>query len=215
MEIKTIVLPPLATNCYLVKTGEKSGVIIDPAAKGTGGKNSKKVLDEADSFGMKIEKILLTHGHFDHTGGVTEVAEKTGAKAYIHESDSCMLTDGDKALAFFSPNKFEPRKAEIVNIKDGDVIEQDDVKFKVMHTPGHSAGSVCFLVETEDKNYMFAGDTIFKDSIGRSDGYSGDYIVQKDTLKKLKELDKDYIILSGHGDPTTLSEEKAYNPFLN
>ena len=208
MEIKLLVLPPLGTNCYLVKTGENSGVVIDPADKG------KDVIAAAAEFGMKIEKILLTHGHFDHTGGVNEIKDATDAKVYIHESDECMLTDGNKALAYFCPSKkFEEKQAD-VTLKDGDSIEQDGVVFRVMHTPGHSAGSVCFLVETAEENYMFAGDTIFRDSIGRSDGYSGDYIVQKETLEKLKNIEKDYIILSGHGEATTLEEEKRYNPFL-
>ncbi len=208
MEIKTLILPPLGTNCYLVKTGENSGVVIDPADKG------KNVVAAAAELGMKIEKILLTHGHFDHTGGVNEIKAATGAAVYIHEKDVCMLSDGDKALAYFCPaKKFEAKEADVI-LKNGDEIEQDGVIFKVMHTPGHSAGSVCFLVETENENYMFAGDTIFKDSIGRSDGYSGDYMVQQETLARLKALQKDYIILSGHGGMTTLSEEKKYNPFL-
>ena len=208
MEIKTIVLPPLGTNCYIIKTGKDSGVIIDPASK------SSKIASAAEELGIKIKKILLTHGHFDHTGGVNSLKEEDKSiKVYIHKDDECMLSDGDKAFAFFSTNKFEKKEADVF-IKDGDEIKQDDVTFKVMHTPGHSAGSVCFLVETEEANYMFAGDTIFKDSIGRSDGYSGDYIVQKKTLEKIKALDKDYIVLSGHGEATTLSEEKMYNPFL-
>ena len=208
MEIKMLTLPPLGTNCYLVKTGENSGVVIDPADKGD------KVVEAALGFGMKIEKILLTHGHFDHTGGVNAIKKATGAAVYIHADDECMLSDSNKALAYFNPSaKFETKEAD-ERLCDGQEIEQDGVIFKVMHTPGHSAGSVCFLVETENENYMFAGDTIFKDSIGRSDGYSGDYMVQKETLAKLKALDKDYVVLSGHGEVTTLSVEKKYNPFL-
>ncbi len=208
MEIKTLVLPPLGTNCYLVKTGENSGVVIDPADKG------KDVVAAAAEFGMKIEKILLTHGHFDHTGGVNDIKKLTGAAVFIHKDDECMLSDGNKALAYFCPAKKFVEKEADFTFGDGDEIVQDSVVFKVMHTPGHSAGSSCFLVETAEENYMFAGDTIFKDSIGRSDGYSGDYIVQRETLEKLKALTKDYIILSGHGGATTLGEEKRYNPFL-
>lgn len=210
MEIKTLVLSPLSTNCYLVKTGEGRGVVIDPADDG------EKILEKAEGMGIEIKKILLTHGHFDHTNAVNFVKEKTGAAVYIHEKDVCMLSDGDKALAYFCPEMgFECKEAD-VELKDNDTVTDGDVTFKVMHTPGHSAGSVCFLIESMDEpNIMFAGDTIFRDSIGRSDGYSGDYIVQKATLEKLKNLDEDYIIYSGHGPSTTLKTEKKFNPFIS
>ncbi len=210
MEIKTLVLPPLGTNCYLVKTGENSGVVIDPADK------ADIILAKADEMGMRIEKILLTHGHFDHTGAVNGIKDRTGAAVYIHKDDVCMLSDSDKALAYFCPQMaFEAKEADVI-LEDGSEIVQDVIKFRVMHTPGHSAGSVCYIVEnSEGLDVMFSGDTIFKDSIGRSDGYSGDYIVQQKTLEKLKALEGDYLILSGHGDSTTLKTEKLFNPFIN
>ncbi len=209
MEIKSLVLKPLGTNCYLVKTGEATGVVIDPAGE------ADKILETAGDMEMRIEKILLTHGHFDHTGAVNLVKKATDAKVYIHKADECMLKDGDKALAYFCPSiPFEEKEADVL-LEDGDTIEQDGIVFTVMHTPGHSAGSVCFFVNNPDGlDVMFSGDTIFRDSIGRSDGYSGDYIVQKNTLAKLKALDKDYLILSGHGESTTLNEEKMFNPFI-
>lgn len=317
MEIKRLVLSPLSTNCYLIKTSENSGVVIDPAD------DANKILKEAEKMGMNIEKILLTHGHFDHFSaankiiaelqeaetkkakeaakGLTDTAKEevksakealkaakeivktakeavkaakavlkaaaddaakavaktavTAAEAqltkaeeavkvkeeekktaetklesvkfdkdsynpteiavYIHERDAVMLSDPNKSLAYFCPTMEFNAVDNPTTIKDGEKIEQGGVTFEVMHTPGHSAGSVCYIVKEEDKNYMFAGDTIFRDSIGRSDGYSGDYIIQKDTLKKLRELEEDYIIYPGHGEFTTLSEEKIYNPFIN
>ncbi len=210
MEIKRLILSPLGTNCYLVKTGDNSGVVIDPADSG------EVILARAQEMDMKIEKILLTHGHFDHTGAVNFLKDKTGAQMYIHGDDVCMLNDGDKALAYFCPTMpFEQKTADVV-LKDGDEIAQDGVIFKVMHTPGHSAGSVCYMMNNpEGMDVMFSGDTIFRNSIGRSDGYSGDYIVQKKTLDKLKALEEDYLILSGHGESTTLKEEKRFNPFIN
>ncbi len=209
MEIKVLALPPLGTNCYLVKTGENTGVVIDPADE------AEIILAKAAEMEMRIEKILLTHGHFDHTGAVNGVKTAAGAKVYIHGDDECMLSDADKALAYFCPQMpFEAKEADVI-INDGDTINQDGVIFEVMHTPGHSAGSVCFLVKNpEGLDIMFAGDTIFKDSIGRSDGYSGDYIVQKKTLERLKALEGDYLILSGHGESTTLKNEKMFNPFI-
>lgn len=227
MKISTLVLSPLSTNCYLVKTGDNSGVVIDPADK------ASAIIKEADKLGIRIEKILLTHGHFDHFSAAGKLrdeikkAEKKAAKeigevyaereipVYIHKDDSCMLEDSNKSLAYFCPSiPFTPLTADVL-LSDGTEIRQDGIVFSVMHTPGHSAGSVCYIVKDEKKNIMFSGDTIFRDSIGRSDGYSGDYIVQKDTLRKLTELTEDYIILPGHGEPTTLSEEKIYNPFIN
>ena len=209
MEIKKLVLHPLQTNCYIVKTGPKSGVVIDPADDG------EKILSEAADMGIEIKKILLTHGHFDHTGAAAYIKETTGAPVYIHEADVPMLSDGNKALAYFCPGKpFNPVEADCT-LKDGEETEQDGVIFRVMHTPGHSAGSVCYTCKNEEGvNIMFAGDTIFKDSIGRSDGYSGDYIVQQITLDKLKALKDDYIIYPGHGEETTLLTEKKFNPFI-
>ena len=209
MEIKSLVLKPLGTNCYLVKTGENTGLVIDPAGE------ADVILAEANEMEMEIKKILLTHGHFDHTGAVNAVKNATGAEVYIHKADECMLKDGNKALAYFCPSEtFEEMEADVL-LEDGDTIQQDGIVFTVMHTPGHSAGSVCFLVNNPDGlDIMFSGDTIFRDSIGRSDGYSGDFIVQKKTLEKLKAIETDYLILSGHGETTTLKEEKMYNPFI-
>lgn len=208
-EVKTLTLPPLGTNCYLVKTAENSGVVVDPASE------AQEILDAADKFGMKIKKILLTHGHFDHTGAVNEIQKSENAPVYIHAADEPLLHDSDKALAYFCPSMpFEEKNADVL-LGDGDEIEQDGVIFKVLHTPGHTAGSVCFLVDNPGGlKIMLAGDTIFKDSIGRSDGYSGDYIVQRETLEKLKALPDDYLILSGHGESTTLRTEKKFNPFI-
>lgn len=210
LEIKTLTLPPLGTNCYLIKTAENSGVVVDPASK------SERILEEAERLGMKIKKILLTHGHFDHTGAVNELRQSENAPVYIHAADEELLHDYDKALAYFCPSeKFEEKNADVL-LSDGDKIEQDGVVFNVLHTPGHTAGSVCFLADNPDGlKIMLAGDTLFKDSIGRSDGYSGDYIVQRETLEKLKALPDDYLVLSGHGESTTLRTEKRFNPFLS
>ncbi|MBO6230224.1 MAG: MBL fold metallo-hydrolase [Ruminiclostridium sp.] len=210
MDIIQLVLSPLATNCYIVPTGAGEAVVIDPAD------DEEKILDTAAKAGLAIKKILLTHGHFDHIGGAAYIKEQTGAPIYIHKADTELLTDPVKALAFFCPGKPFVSCEPDVLFDNGDVIKQGSLEFTVMSTPGHTAGSVCFLCSDGNGNdIMFAGDTIFKDSIGRSDGYSGDPEVQLRTLDKLKELEKDYIIYPGHGESTTLSAEKRYNPFLS
>ena len=210
MDVIRLTLSPLATNCYIVKTDENSGVVIDPAD------SADIILAAAEEKDIQLKKILLTHGHFDHTGAAAAIKEKLNIPLYIHTDDECMLSDGEKALAYFCPEKpFNKVEADLL-VKDGDVVSQDGVKFRVLHTPGHSAGSVCYIVDIADGlNLMFAGDTIFKDSIGRSHGYSGDYIVQQKTLDKLKNMAEDYLIYPGHGPSTTLLEEKRFNPFIS
>lgn len=208
MEVIRLELCPLSTNCYIVKTDDGSGVVIDPADE------ADTITEVCEANGIRLEKILLTHGHFDHINAAAELKKKLGIPVYIHEADECMLSDGNKALAYFCPQwKFNTLEADVL-LKDGDEITQGDITFRVIHTPGHSAGSVCFIVEQEGLDVMFAGDTIFKDSIGRSDGYSGSYIVQQETLDKLKKLEGDYLIYPGHGPSTTLSDEKKFNPFI-
>lgn len=234
-EIIPLVLSPLATNCYIVPVGGGEAAVIDPAD------DYPAIVKAAGE--LKLKYVLLTHGHFDHTGAAASVRDgvdrtqkpKKGAAPsetaptapctdvpiYIHSADVGLLTDADKALAFFCPGKpyfpfGEEELALLKTVEDGDVIRCGEVEFKVMSTPGHTAGSVCFLCSDEDgRDIMFAGDTIFKDSIGRSDGYSGDPSVQFESLEKLKALDKDYIILPGHGESTTLFTEKRFNPFLS
>ena len=206
MEITSLILSPLGTNCYIASAGKNSAVVIDPAA------DAEKILSELSRRELEAKKILLTHGHYDHTSAAAELREKTGAPIYIHEADRDMLSDRIKSFAYFMPEiAFKALEADVY-FKDGDVIAQDDVSFEVMSTPGHSAGSVCFLCRKE--NVMFSGDTLFKDSIGRSDGYSGDYTVQQLSLDKLSALTDDYTVYPGHGPFTTLAAEKRFNPFL-
>ena len=208
-DIITLVLSPLATNCYIVPTGAGEAVVIDPADDG------EEILARASEAGLAIKKILLTHGHFDHIGAADYVRKETGSPIYVHKADECVMADSVKSFAFFCPGKpFVPCIPDNL-FDDGDTISQGELTFTVMSTPGHTAGSVCFLCSDEDgRDIMFAGDTIFKDSIGRSDGYSGDPRVQMESLDKLKALEKDYIIYPGHGEKTTLATEKKYNSFI-
>ena len=215
-DIITLVLSELGTNCYIVPVGDGEAVVIDPAADG------KKIYGALTDAGLAVKKILLTHGHFDHTAGTAElkklVQEKDGYEfpVFLHEADKEMTGDPVKSLSFFCQRTPFVACEPTDIVKDGDVITQGSVTFTVLHTPGHTAGSVCFLCEDEDGNQvMFAGDTIFKDSIGRSDTYSGNPSVQLDTLDKLRSLKGDYIIFPGHGPSTTLDAERRYNPFLS
>ena len=158
----------------------------------------------------KVDAILLTHGHFDHTGAVADLKEQTGAKVYIHSKDECMLDDTIKNVAYLCPGySYKPFTADVL-VSDGDIIRLDEIEFSVMHTPGHTAGSVVYFAD----DCMFAGDTIFEGSAGRTDFYSGDYIAQRNSLARIAALREDYLIYPGHGNSTTLKQEKKFNQFL-
>ena len=205
-------LKPLSvcdTNCYIVASDAGNAALIDAPD------DAPYILDQLDFYDLTLKKILLTHGHFDHIGAADYVRKETGSPIYVHKADECVMADSVKSFAFFCPGKpFVPCIPDNL-FDDGDTISQGELTFTVMSTPGHTAGSVCFLCCDEDgRDIMFAGDTIFKDSIGRSDGYSGDPRVQMESLDKLKALEKDYIIYPGHGEKTTLATEKKFNPFI-
>lgn len=215
-----LVLSSLGTNCYIVPTSETvqtdtavltAAAVIDPADE------PEAIFAAAENAGLAIKYILLTHGHFDHTGAAAALKEKTGAEIYIHTADKPMLTDPVTSLAFFTPERsFAPCTADHL-VTDGEKLSIGGLTFTVLHTPGHTAGSVCFLCDDPDggRKLMFAGDTLFKDSIGRSDVYSSDPSAMQDSLDKLAALPDDYTVLPGHGDLTTLDVEKRYNPFLS
>lgn len=204
MRIEKFVLGVLSTNSYIVSDENKNAVIFDC------GVYSATISSYIEENELNLKKILLTHSHFDHMGGCAQLQEQTGAPVYIHEAEAQWLNDGDKNLA----NSFLYASFENVEdyrtIADGDVINAGDLQFKVMHTPGHSKGSVCYIIE----DVIFAGDTIFAGSVGRTDNYGGNQAEQRQSLKRLIELEGDYKLLCGHGEDTTLNVERKNNPYL-
>ena len=205
MEIRTLTLGELDTNCYIVISAAGNAAVIDPADE------AQKVLDVLKTENAELKMILLTHGHFDHTGAVAQLKEETGAKVYLHEKDECMTDDTIKNVAYLCPGfEYKPYTADKL-LSEGDIIRLDEIEFSVINTPGHTAGSVMFFAE----NCIFAGDTIFEGSVGRTDFYSGDYTAQKKSLARIAALREDYIIYPGHGSSTTLNQEKKFNPYLS
>jgi len=173
MEIKTLVVGPISTNCYLVSSG-KELVIVDP------GTNPQKILREIENLGLELKSIILTHSHFDHISAVPEIKKKTEAKILTHEIERYSLN--------FPID---------VSLKEGDEIKIGKEVLKVLHTPGHTPGSICLL----GKNFVFTGDTLFKNGVGRTDlpGGSAEYL--KKSLQKLsKFLKPGMIIYPGHGE---------------
>lgn len=197
-----------AVNCYIVISDAGNAVLIDAP------ENAGRILSAIEKNGAVLKKILLTHGHCDHIDSLAEIAEKTGAEVFIHKYDAGKLTDDYENLSeYFSVYLDAPARhfEKAVTVSDGDVIEQDELKFHVLHTPGHTSGSVCYIID----NVMFSGDTLFRDSIGRTDMPDGNYSVLVKTLEMLTELPGNYRVLPGHNDETASDREKANNPFLN
>lgn len=206
MEVIRIPLGELQTNCYIISTISNNCFIIDP------GFDSYKILEEVKKNGYIPKKIILTHGHFDHTGALADVKLETNAPAYAHESEVEMFSDNEKNLAILF-NHIEYKNSEIdIVVGDGDEIELDDICFKIIHTPGHTKGSVVLLEDTH--KIMVTGDTLFKGFIGRTDMYGGDINQLKTSLEKLYCFDSEYTIYGGHGEQTTLSQEKKNNYYF-
>lgn len=199
MNIKKLTVGMLGTNCYILK-GSDSVCVIDPGA------DADEILLATE--GATVDKILLTHGHFDHFMAAENLKSKTGAKIYVSREDSGKLDDFTGSLydiLGIGDKGFIGAKADCFY---EDVIELSGEVFRVLKTPGHSEGSICLL---SDK-ILFSGDTLFKRSIGRYD--RGNYQDIMHSLKNLMLLDDDTLVLPGHGDSTTIGEERISNPFL-
>ena len=202
-----IKLKPLSvcdTNSYIVVSHSGSAALIDAPA------DADYIMGEIDSRGLTLKMILLTHGHFDHVGAVADIAERTGCDVYIHEKDFTKLTDPEGQLI----NLFRARGFRSYSgakpIGDGDIIKLDEIEFDVVHTPGHTSGSVCFIAG----DVMFSGDTLFARSVGRTDMPDGDYRALMQSMEIIKELGGDLRILPGHMNETTLEKERKLNPYL-
>ncbi len=203
MKIYEFPLGALQTNCYILEGEDKKAVVIDPAS-------SAEVLTFLKGKELMLGAIILTHGHFDHFAGVPELKRQTGCEIIGAKGDEDMFRSAAKSWAAFMPHiPFEPVYPDR-GFGDGDEFSACGISFRAMGTAGHTAGSCLLFCE----DVIFAGDTIFCGSIGRTDGYSASGAEMRRSLDKIAALEGDYRIYSGHGDHTTLSFEKDYNPFL-
>ncbi|MBR2868580.1 MAG: MBL fold metallo-hydrolase [Clostridia bacterium] len=195
-------------NCYVLideKTGESA--IVDPAYF-----NEKIATVFKDAGVGNLKYILLTHGHFDHILGVHGLKEATGAKVVIHKDDADFLLDPDKSLANGNfPEPQIPVEADIT-VSDGDELFLGDEPIRVISTPGHTMGSVCY--ELENDRVLITGDTLFCMTAGRTDLYGGNESMLIESLKRLIALDGDYRVLPGHNRETTLERERARNWYI-
>ncbi|MCF8001222.1 MAG: MBL fold metallo-hydrolase [Halanaerobiales bacterium] len=190
------------TNCYLIGKRDSSAIVIDP------GDEIDKIMDMVNEYNVKVEKIINTHGHFDHISANQELKEKTGAEIYIHEQDSEALINPSKNLSSHlgQNNLVKLNKADNI-INEGDIITIEDYKFEVFHTPGHSPGSICLY--DENKKILISGDTIFSMGVGRTDfpGCSQQELINS-IENKILTLPEDVKVYPGHGQTTRLGEFK-------
>ncbi|MBR5155353.1 MAG: MBL fold metallo-hydrolase [Clostridia bacterium] len=199
------ILGDLVTNCYIIADDEtKNAALFDAPA------NAEKILDYAEKNGLNIKYIFLTHAHFDHILALNELKEKTGAQILLHEEEEKYLYDpelnflGEKADSVVLP-------AADKLLKDGDIIELDHLSIKVIHTPGHTVGGVCYLID----NILISGDTLFSGAIGRFDFPLGSFDDEIRSIKeKLMVLDDETKVYPGHGFSTTIGKQRKDNPYL-
>lgn len=194
-----------AANCYIVFSDDtKAGIIVDPG--GDVGDLTKFINEN----NIDLKYIVLTHGHGDHIGGITELKNKYNIPLLIHEDDKEMLEDGNKNLS----NTMAMGAIELAPdrlLKDNDIIEFGELTALVIHTPGHTKGGICLKIEDN----LITGDTLFKGSIGRTDLFGGNYDdLLKSILTKLIVLPDETIVLPGHGQSSTIKSERLSNPFL-
>ena len=182
------------TNCFIIHDeASKRCCVIDP------GYDADFILHKLDSLGLQLEAILLTHGHFDHVGAVRELASETGCDVYIHPAELSMPPMMTAGPLYYTKTYAEGSQLHLVGLDIG-----------VLHTPGHTPGSVCLLVQTT----LFSGDTLFQGSCGRTDLPGGDWATIVKSLKRLAAIEGNLWILPGHGGSTTLRDEKRYNPYM-
>ncbi len=194
LQIRTLILGQYETNCYILHTDDSDQcLVIDP------GYEPEQVLKAVKELGKTVAAILLTHGHFDHVGGVKEIFAQTDCDIYLYPAD-CQMPEAMTAGPLSYTNSY----------CDGDTLHLAGLTVNVLHTPGHTPGSVCLICEDS----LFSGDTLFAGSCGRTDLPCGSWEELTHSLQILGSLPGDYTVYPGHGGATTLSAEKIYNPYM-
>ena len=193
-KIHTMAVGQLQTNCYLVWDDRgDSCAVIDP------GDEPERILAQIEKLGLRLGGILLTHGHFDHVGGVRVLKDATGCPVYLCAEELCLppqLTAGELVYTH--------------TYGEGDELCLAGLRFRVLQTPGHTPGSVCLVTE----NAMFSGDTLFACSCGRTDFPGGSWAQMRASLTRLAQLEENYTVYPGHGGSTTLAWEAKNNPYM-
>ncbi len=206
MIVKRLTVGAYGTNCYIIGCNStKLGVVIDP------GEEAERIMQAVEKSGLKIEYIILTHGHFDHIGALAAVRRNTKAKIAIHREDAHMLQDSGKNLAAFVGDGYEKACADML-LEDGALIELGGLRLEIIHTPGHTRGGICIKI---GEDTLISGDTLFAGSVGRTDLPGGNFDTLIESIKtRILTLQKDMKVYPGHGIGTTIARETESNPFL-
>lgn len=209
LHVETLSVGPLGCNCSIVADlGAKRALVVDP------GGDFDAIRAKLDALGLSVESIVHTHTHIDHVGCTAELQRASGAAASIHEAD--------RFLYELLPVQAQLLRTELPVVADmdgalvdGATIRVGALEVAVLHTPGHTPGSCCFVVKDAERTRVFAGDTLFRGSIGRTDLWGGDHDAILGSIRsKLLSLPDDALVVTGHGPTTTIGAERAHNPFL-
>ncbi|MCX5646589.1 MAG: MBL fold metallo-hydrolase [Phycisphaerae bacterium] len=209
MQIDRLILGDFQTNCYVVRRDEAAVdcLIVDP------GLGADDLLAFLSQHQLNPVAVIITHGHVDHIAGVAALRQQyLKIKVYIHKVDAGLLTDPEANLSALVGSVVATEPAEVL-LQDGDTIDEAGIQLKVLHTPGHTLGGICLYVEPEA--IVFAGDTLFADSVGRTDFPGGDMDQLIESIRtKLFTLPDNTAVHPGHGMRTTIGREKRANPFV-
>lgn len=207
--VETFPAGPLGCNCSLVvDEATKRAIVVDP------GGDFELIDSRLDAIGAKVDAIVHTHTHIDHVGATAAVQRKSNARACIHEQDRFLyelLPVQAAMLGIPLPETVEMEGS----LKDGSSLHAGAIEMGILHTPGHTPGSVTFVVKTDDGTRVFSGDTLFRRGIGRTDLWGGDSnLIMRSLREKILTLPDNAIVVPGHGPETTIGEERTKNPFL-
>jgi glyoxylase-like metal-dependent hydrolase (beta-lactamase superfamily II) len=208
MIIETFPVGWLQCNCTILGDERtREAIVIDP------GDDSAEILARLKKHGLTVRQIVCTHTHIDHVGAICELQELAGPPASIHKADLFLFEKLDVQAQWIGIPM--PKRGAIDHfVEDGDAVACSGVEIGVIHTPGHTPGSTSFLL-AGDRNILFTGDTLFAQSIGRTDLWGGSQPqILTSIQKKLMTFDDDTLVIAGHGQSTTIGHERRYNPFL-
>ena len=206
MHIETIVVGPYEVNCYILNAaGHTQAVVIDPGA------NTDEIVQYLRAERLTVAAYLLTHGHADHIGGLDKMLAACPAPVYLHAEEQRWAFSSRNSLPpFYFPPSTPP--ADLHAVADGEEITLAGIPFRVIATPGHTPGGVCYFAEKELA--LFSGDTLFQGTVGRTDLPGGDGRVLAQSLKKLAVLSPATRVYPGHGPETTLADERRQNVYF-